>query len=598
MKFTFAKVDGRIFRQALAIVHHARATAIVQERMTAGRGRPRSYDYATIFTLLAINAMETGGRMHLTDVARVQQRLTRKQRERLDLETDLSYDIIQQAVTALDAAFEETVDETTGEVFGPRLGDFTLADFLTSLAADIIPENIRRTSTVAIDSTDIEAFSRRRSWGKKGTRPAQAEGEGLEADVEAGGLPESTQDGPFAGSNEPGYPKTGPDGRLQHAYDPDVREGYRSGKNRRKKTTFLGWDFHICVSVADEGGEALPPLIVGLSLEPAGSKKSTSGMKAVDAMECQGYRPQTILADRGYTYILPETWAIPLAERSIAQVMDLHPLQRGVHPGPTDWTVEIDGAVFPRYMPKHLWRLPSFEINLSAEETAALRALYDERKRYAYTPLGKPNPVLLTQRYRDPVYANKMRCPNHPESLRLDPARYPTTDCVEGDPCHCKDTVTMGPQDVRHMQLRQRPLYGTTKWMASYGRRNAVESANALIKGHHINITRGSIQVRGTNRTGVLLGFLMAAVNVTLLSTRYGYDVGNPPHLGGHEELVPLPQRRPTSALHRRIRPFKRPKRKSKKPPGEPEKTQRQLEPLWKPVLRPQTPKKPQNPTV
>ena len=157
-------VDKRVFRAALAIVHQARATAIVQERMTATRGRPRSYDYRTVFVLLAITALERGGRMLLTEACQVQQRLSRKQRERIGLVEPLEYDIIQQSITALDEAFEETVDTQTGEVLPPRMGDFTLADFLTSLAGDIIPSQIPRTTSAAIDSTDIETSYRRQSW--------------------------------------------------------------------------------------------------------------------------------------------------------------------------------------------------------------------------------------------------------------------------------------------------------------------------------------------------------------------------------------------------------------------------------------------------
>ncbi|WP_219105762.1 hypothetical protein [Austwickia sp. TVS 96-490-7B] len=179
-------------------------------------------------------------------------------------------------------------------------------------------------------------------------------------------------------------------------------------------------------------------------------------------------------------------------------------------------------------------------------------------------PWGAPNYRRATQRYRDPVLSGTMRCANNPASLRLDAARYPQTQCVEGDPCHCGTTVTLGPDDL--LNLRQRVLYGTTKWKASYGRRSAVESTNSCAKVHHARLTRHSTRVRGTERNGILLSFILAAVYASLLLTRYGYDVGDPPQVADDEVIEPLPSARPTKALHRQ-RKFSRPHR-AQAPPG------------------------------
>lgn len=149
-----------------------------------------------------------------------------------------------------------------------------------------------------------------------------------------------------------------------------------------------------------------------------------------------------------------------------------------------------------------------------------------------------------------------MRCANHPASERLY-ARYHTTACAKGEPCDCGTTVTLGPDDL--LNLRQRVLYGTTRWKASYGRRSAVESTNACLKVHHARLARHSTRVRGTERNCILVAFILAAVNASLLLTRYGYDVGNPPP-DHPERIAPLPQTRPTKALHRQ-RAFRRPSR-------------------------------------
>jgi len=123
--------------------------------------------------------------------------------------------------------------------------------------------------------------------------------------------------------------------------------------------------------------------------------------------------------------------------------------------------------------------------------------------------------------------------------------------------------VTLGPDD--YVQTRQRDLYGTTAWKASYGRRSAVQSGNAFLKVHHARLQRGSTRVMGTNKTGILLAFIVAAANVSLLFSRYGYDVGVPPAVDEH--IAPLPS--PRTALHRK-RPFARHKRGTSPPRGAP----------------------------
>lgn len=206
----------------------------------------------------------------------------------------------------------------------------------------------------------------------------------------------------------------------------------------------------------------------------------------------------------------------------------------------------------------------------------------DDRKYCAFTPLGKPDMKAGKQRYRDPVLSGTMRCANHPASLRLDESRYRTTDCENGVSCACGTTVTLGPDDL--LNLRQRVLYGTTKWKASYGRRSAVESTNACSKVHHARLTRHSTRVKGTERNGILVAFILASVNATLLLTRYGYNVGNPPEVEEDVAISPLPKVAPTSALHRK-RAFRRPKRVEAPPGQQPARHPGSASP-WVPVRR------------
>lgn len=82
---------------------------------------------------------------------------------------------------------------------------------------------------------------------------------------------------------------------------------------------------------------------------------------------------------------------------------------------------------------------------------------------------------------------------NHRPSMeRKATATRPFTACKPGK-CDCKRKITVGPDD--HLQTRQPTVYGTSDWRADYGRRSLVESANAVLKGHHAKIARGSFRV-------------------------------------------------------------------------------------------------------
>lgn len=282
----------------------------------------------------------------------------------------------------------------------------------------------------------------------------------MKPDVPDDALPEDGYQPPETGVNEPGWPKTGPDGRYQHSVDPDAREGYRSGKNKGRKETFLGWDLHTATDTASLGCDGRPPLIRALSLAPAGSKKAAPGLEVIDALISMDATPTTILVDRGYTYLKTEDWTRPVDQRGIEQVIDLHRTQRGQRPRPLPGTIYLDGALFIDIIPESLRTLPGFSLGLTAEAKALLATHYDERIPYAFTTQGRPDRKRGTQRYRGRALAGRVRCPNTPRSMRLDPSTRPTTTCAPGEPCACGTTVTLGPDD--YFQTRQRDLYGTT----------------------------------------------------------------------------------------------------------------------------------------
>lgn len=139
--------------------------------------------------------------------------------------------------------------------------------------------------------------------------------------------------------------------------------------------------------------------------------------------------------------------------------------------------------------------------------------------------------------------------------MELSVERRPLTGCVEGVECGCGATIMLGPDD--ELGTRQRPIYGTRAWAESYGRRNAVESANALIKVHYAQLGRGSIRAFGQLAHGLLVSIILSTVNIALLDSVYGIEAGQP--LPNDTRIVAREPR--TEALHRGPRAFRRPAR-------------------------------------
>lgn len=548
-------IATHVIRRALAAVR-SDVCAIVQEALTSQVGRPRVQTWRVLLVLMMIAALEADGSLMLTKVNRVADRLSHKQRRLIGMERDTNYSQVDRALTTLAAAVEPTVDTETGELTPPRLG-MDLDTFATFIVSGVIPDHLKKRRDVAIDSTDYEAHSRRRSRGRA-----------IGPDLPEDSLPESGPVRRPRGANEQGYPKVGADGRLRHSHDPDAREGYRSGKNFNPKGIFIGWDLHFATCVPEDNVERLAPLTIGFSIRPAGSYKADSGLAVLDALEHDGRLPQKVLVDRGYSYLTTDRWAAVLGRRGVEQVFDLHATQRGVRPGPMPATIFVDGSLFIDALPERLRNLPGYQIGDTAEEIAEKAALYDQRLPYLFARQGRPDLDRGTQRVRGPALTDRVRCPNNPKSLENDPATRPTLKCAPGG-CSCGVTRTLGPDD--YLNLRQEHAYGTTAWKKDYNRRNHVESYNASLRHHHSRLDRSSTRVLGTVKTGILLAFLIAANNIQVLIDAYEWDPGNPVIPG--RDVTWRPSRKRTAAKRPFApRPRRKHQRRSPAPPAEPTK--------------------------
>lgn len=493
----------------------------IEKSLIKKTGRPQEYSWRVFLLIFIVHAITRPSDMHLTHICATGTELSKRgllpgaPHGRHPSYDQVSYALRSLASALADGALHsphnhQWLHRKTGELHDcpPSCPSQSIdpALFAALLLGASVPDTVVRTGTIALDSTDYETHAARKSWGRA-------------PDVEDGGLPTKFDSAPKIYT--PGWPKLGADGRDQHTLDPDARAGYRSGHNLSRGDIFVGWDLHVPVMAPRLGDNPVPGVALGLEVVAAGSYKAAAGIRVVDSLQAAGTQTTELLADRGYSYAVPENWSLRLLDRNITNVMDLHPQQRGVAPGPRPGTIWVDGGLFTAALPERLRNLPAFTIGMDPEEKRKLHERYDERRHYAFTPLSQPDPRTKRQRMRGPAQKGQrgaVRCPNSPGSMRA-PYDRPETNCAPGQACGCAITLMLDPFENAHS--RQILLWGTTEWSASYGRRVAVESFNSELKIHRAAIKRGYTRVFGTAKNHILLTFAHIGVNVRLLRSWY-----------------------------------------------------------------------------
>ncbi len=279
---------------------------------------------------------------------------------------------------------------------------------------------------------------------------------------------------------------------------------------------FCGFDLHVITDVPKAPGRGpVVHVVRAMNLTPAGSNKGVGGLAAVQALGESIPDPRELIADRAYNYVKNRIFPIPVWRLGYATIYDLHPNQRGIHPGPEGThTIWIDGVLYADSLPEALYDLDPIETDMSDDERARLERRHQARQAYAYVPHDACHSG-GTRRYRGPaVQPARVRCPNNPVSMRGS-LSLPTTSCTRGEECGCGRTITL--RDTDYPDLRMPVQHGTLAWEASYHRRVGIESLFADVKQNRLHVHRGYFRGFGISRYTLLLGFTLAALNLLIL---------------------------------------------------------------------------------
>ena len=317
----------------------------------------------------------------------------------------------------------------------------------------------------------------------------------------------------------------------------DARWGHKTARVGGTEMYF-GYQLHAVVAVpkVGEGLRDAPILIADFDVTAANADIVEVSLKVLDRIRAGGTPVTELLADRHYSYKVPERWALELQRRGIQPVLDLSEADQG-------WS-DFEGARLAGGVPHcptspdRLGHLTSPKPNQSAEVQARHHKAIEARRELAFTGNGRTAAGM--PRYRCPARSGSVGCPLVPGTVAA--AMENGVRVIRDVPLHpgkaCTQvTITLTIKANR--KVWQSLYWGGPEWRKSYARRTYVEGVFGNLKNPSTeNMTRGHFRVTGLLM--VRLALTMVAINYNVRHLRRWHDTyGTGP--ADHPLLQPEP---------------------------------------------------------
>jgi hypothetical protein len=346
----------------------------------------------------------------------------------------------------------------------------TLAAICNDLLEASIPREHKQASTsLAVDWTDVETFSRPPSRG------------------------------------------------TSDCAGPEASWGHRSGGGPGQDSElFFGYYASAATMMRDEHGPAVPELARRMTACSCRHDPARALVPVLTAIPEDGIPLGDILADSGYAHRDAEAWAIPLRLAGAQLVQDLHPADRGPK-GTHHGAIIANGNLYCPATPRPLPELGPLARDATPEQASAHDTQTAELARYK---LGK-----ITSDDEDgyhrvmcPAAMSKIRCPLRPDSMTLDRNRPEILTPPEHPPACCdRQTITV-PAEVA-AKTRQKHDYPSQQHRRSYARRTGAERTFSTAKDPASNnIARGWIRLMGLTPLTLWLACLLVTRNQRILT--------------------------------------------------------------------------------
>ena len=294
--------------------------------------------------------------------------------------------------------------------------------------------------------------------------------------------------------------------------DPESAWGHRTSTHPAQTEMFYGYYLQALTSVPDEQGPEVPELVRRIHLAGCQHDPPVQIIPVLERMVASGIRIGDLLADSGYSYRQPQTFALPARALGAQLIVDLHPNDRGpkgTHHGATC----ANGRLYCPATPHALLQLSPLPPAASPEQTALHDHQSAELARYKLAAITAPDHDGY-HRVICPAAHDTIRCPLRPGSLTL-PHDRPTINTPPEHPpvCCTQKTITVPPSV--NAKTAQKHDYPSAAHRNSYHRRTAAERTFATVKDPATTtLARGACRLTGITPNALHAATALIARNI------------------------------------------------------------------------------------
>jgi hypothetical protein len=296
--------------------------------------------------------------------------------------------------------------------------------------------------------------------------------------------------------------------------DPEASWGHRTSTHPAHTELFYGYYLQAITIVADEHGPEVPELVRRVHLAGCQHDPPAQIIPVLQHMAASGIQIGDLLADSGYSYRQPQTFALPARTLGAQLIIDLHPNDRGPK-GTHNGAITCNGRLYCPATPTQLLELSPLPPAATPEQTALHDQQTRELTRYKLAPITAPD----TDGYHRvicPAAQSKIRCPLRPDSLTLPHDRPTVLTPPEHPPVSCTQTTITVPPSI-NAKTAQKHDYPSAAHRDSYARRTAAERTFATIKDPATtNLTRGTCRLTGTTPNALHATTALIARNIRI----------------------------------------------------------------------------------
>ena len=330
--------------------------------------------------------------------------------------------------------------------------------------------------------------------------------------------PAADDNQPPAASDTDPQPALTPDAQQPHKRerrrDHEASWGHRTVTHPANNEMFFGYYLQAVTTVKDEHGPEVPELVRRMHLASCRHDPPAQIVPVIQRMAATGTPIADLLADSGYSYRVPEDWALPVRQLGAQLITDLHPNDRGPH-GTHHGATCHNGNLYCPATPKPLLELGPLHRGATPEQTETHDTLCRELARYKLSPITTYDQDGY-RRVICPAAQGKIRCPLRDASMTLPYDRPEVTAPPDHPPPCCQQQTITVPPSI-NAKTAQKHDYPSPEHRRSYNRRSAAERTFATLSDRATNdLARGWCRLTGLTPNALFIATALIARNLRI----------------------------------------------------------------------------------